>query len=75
MADSKLEIKVGSITFSGEGTGDWLSKQLDKVLAKLPELVAVAPQGNEENSDSGGSAAGSGSGAPGGKASGTLASA
>ncbi len=43
MADSKIEIKVGSITFGGEGTGDWLSKQLDKVLAKIPELVALAP--------------------------------
>lgn len=42
MSDSKLEFKIGSITFSGEGTGDWLSKQLDKVLAKIPELVAVA---------------------------------
>lgn len=41
MADSKLEIKVGSITFNGEGTGDWLSKQLDKVLAKIPELAAI----------------------------------
>ena len=74
MADSKLEIKVGSITFSGEGTGDWLSKQLDKVLAKLPELVAVVPQGNGESSDNGGSAGDSGSGTPSGKVSGTLAS-
>ncbi len=44
MADSKLEIKVGPITFSGEGDGDWLSAQLDKVLSKIPELVAAAPQ-------------------------------
>jgi hypothetical protein len=43
MADSKIEMKVGSIAFSGEGDGDWLSKQLDKVLAKIPELAAVAP--------------------------------
>lgn len=50
MADSKLEIKVGSITFSGEGNGDWLSKQLDKVLDKIPELVAVAPPENTNNS-------------------------
>jgi hypothetical protein len=43
VTDSKIEIKVGSITFSGEGSGDWLSKQLDKVLAKIPELLSVAP--------------------------------
>ncbi len=43
MADSKLEIKVGSISFSGEGSGVWLSEQLDKVLKKLPELVVLAP--------------------------------
>ena len=55
MADSKIEIKVGSISFSGEGSGDWLSKQLDKVLAKIPELVAVAPQLNGENDNDGGS--------------------
>jgi hypothetical protein len=53
MSDSKLEIKVGSITFSGEGSGDWLSKQLDKVLAKIPELVAVAPPENLDNGSAG----------------------
>jgi hypothetical protein len=47
MADSRIEIKVGSISFSGEGSGEWLAKQLDKVLFKIPELVAVAPdEGN-----------------------------
>jgi hypothetical protein len=72
VADSKLEMKVGSITFSGEGSGDWLSKQLDKFLAKIPELVAVAPP--ESLGDDGGGE--NGAGGPGirrGKASGTLA--
>jgi hypothetical protein len=41
MTEAKLEIKVGSVSFSGEGQGEWLSKQLDKVLAKLPELAAI----------------------------------
>ena len=53
MADSKIEIKVGSITFSGEGDGDWLSKQLDKVLAKIPELAAVAPPETSGNGNNG----------------------
>ncbi|MHB8391885.1 MAG: hypothetical protein ACYDBH_20290 [Acidobacteriaceae bacterium] len=73
MADSKIEIKVGSITFSGEGTGDWLSKQLDKVLAKIPELVAIAPQENERMGSDGGDTGTGRPGASGGKASGTLA--
>jgi hypothetical protein len=32
MADAKIEIKVGSVSFSGEGDGKWLSEQLDKVI-------------------------------------------
>jgi hypothetical protein len=72
MADSKLEFRVGSITFSGEGTGDWLSKQLDKVLAKIPELVAVLPQDSGQNGDGGGNTGNDGPGASSGKASGTL---
>lgn len=43
MADAKIEIKVGAFTFTGEGTEKWLSGELDKLLAKLPELVEVAP--------------------------------
>ena len=73
MADSKIEIKVGSISFSGEGSGDWLSKQLDEVLAKIPELVAVAPQLNGENDNDGGSTGNGGGGEHTGKAFGTLA--
>jgi hypothetical protein len=73
MADSKLEIKIGSITFSGEGTGDWVSKQLDKVLAKIPELVALAPpEGLRSESNNGGSPRPT-SGVPHGQASGSLA--
>lgn len=72
MADSKLEIKVGSISFSGEGAGPWLSEQLDKVLAKIPELVALAPP---EKTGNGGNKAGDAPDAEAqtGKASGTLA--
>ena len=38
MADAKFEIKVGSVSFTGEGTEAWLAEQLDKVLAKLIDL-------------------------------------
>jgi len=43
MADAKIEIKVGAVSFSGEGEGRWLSEQLDKVIEKLPQLAGVAP--------------------------------
>jgi hypothetical protein len=42
MADAKIEMKVGSVSFSGEGEATWLSQQLDKVLEKLPNLAKVA---------------------------------
>ena len=43
MADAKIEIRVGAFSFTGEGTEKWLSSELAKLLAKIPELVAVAP--------------------------------
>lgn len=43
MAEAKIEIKVGAVSFSGEGEGKWLSEQLDKVIEKLPQLASVAP--------------------------------
>ncbi|HZL53524.1 MAG TPA: hypothetical protein VFC37_21520 [Terracidiphilus sp.] len=42
MADAKLEIKVGNVAFLGEGAEEWLSKQLDKVLNKIPELAKAS---------------------------------
>ena len=41
MSDSKIQIKVGIIEFSGEGNQDWLSTQLDKILEKAPELLKI----------------------------------
>jgi hypothetical protein len=42
MAEAKIEIKVGGLTFAGEGTEDWLGEQLDKLLDKAGELAASA---------------------------------
>ena len=50
MSEAKIEIKVGAVSFSGEGDGKWLSEQLDKVLQKIPELAKVAPAPTETNS-------------------------
>ena len=41
MADSKIEIKVGIVEFSGEGDPKWLAEQLDKILEKVPDLLKI----------------------------------
>src|SRR5690349_19734706 len=41
MSELKIHIKVGIVEFSGEGNQGWLSTQLDKILAKVPELVKI----------------------------------
>jgi phage-related protein len=56
MADAKIEIKVGAVSFSGEGDGKWLSEQLDKVIEKLPQLANVAPVEPESSGRTGGDA-------------------
>src|SRR4051812_5428517 len=58
MSEAKIEVKVGAVSFSGEGEGKWLSEQLDKILDKVPQLVAIAP---DLGSKDGGSANGQGS--------------
>ena len=76
MADAKIDIKVGAISFSAEGTEKWLSGELDKVLEKAPELANIVPlEGG--SSGAGGSSNGAErtdtSSAPGKKLKGTLA--
>ena len=51
MANAKIEIKVGQIEFSGEGEHDWVAKQLDKILAKAEDLVALAPPPRDDQND------------------------
>jgi hypothetical protein len=41
MSDSKINIKIGHVEFSGEGDQDWLASQLDKILEKIPELLKI----------------------------------
>jgi hypothetical protein len=43
MADAKIEIKVGEVSFVGEGTETWLAAQLENVIKRLPDLVKVSP--------------------------------
>lgn len=44
MSEAKIEIKIGEITFSGEGGSSWLSEQLDKILDRAEHLVSLAPE-------------------------------
>jgi len=44
MADAKIEIRVGEVSFVGEGTETWLAAQLEKVIKHLPDLIKVAPE-------------------------------
>lgn len=43
MSQAKVEIKLGTLSFSGEGDSTWLAQQLDKLLAKAPELARQLP--------------------------------
>ena len=42
MANGKIELKLGSFSFTGEGEENWIAKQLDKILEKLNQLQKVA---------------------------------
>lgn len=64
MAEAKIEIKVGAFSFTGEGTEKWLSDELHKLLAKIPELVEIAPP-ESKGDDAGAGANAKKSGKPG----------
>lgn len=46
MCISKIEVKIGEFSFSGEGNEEWLSGQLDKILDKAETIIALAPAPN-----------------------------
>jgi hypothetical protein len=41
MNNSKIQVKVGIVEFSGEGDQEWLALQLDKIISKVPELLRL----------------------------------
>lgn len=54
MEKSRLEFKIGSIEFIGEGDQDWLSKQLDKIIENIPKLfnyLSNVDKPEEKNAD------------------------
>lgn len=44
MAESKMSVTIGDFTFSGEGSEEWLSKELDKIVERAEFLVKLAPK-------------------------------
>ncbi|MBI3571097.1 MAG: hypothetical protein HY082_08340 [Gammaproteobacteria bacterium] len=46
MTNSKIDMKLGALSFAGEGDQAWLAEQLDKVLKAAPEISRTsAPTG------------------------------
>jgi hypothetical protein len=43
MADARVELKVGGVSFCGEGTEAWVSAELDKAIRRISELAKIAP--------------------------------
>lgn len=43
MGESKIELTVGSFSFSGSGEAEWLAGQLEKILEAVPRLIAYQP--------------------------------
>ena len=42
MAEARIELELGTIKFSSEGTEAWVVKQFEYVISKLPELSQIA---------------------------------
>jgi len=63
MADAKIEVKVGAVSFTGEGTESWLSTELERFIKHVPDLAKVAPAPPASDPAKGGSGGGTASGA------------
>lgn len=48
MGQAKLAVQVGQISFSGEGSEEWIGQQLDYFLSKLPQLSGAIPVAEAE---------------------------
>jgi hypothetical protein len=50
VAQAKIEIKIGGLTFSGDGDAAWLEKQLDKLL-QFAERANVAQDAGDTDAE------------------------
>ena len=46
---AKVQFKLGTIEFSGEGEEGWLATQLDKLLSNAPDLLKLAPAASDQD--------------------------
>jgi hypothetical protein len=46
MANAKIEVKVGAVSFTAEGAEGWLTAQLGNFMQQLPQLLTGAPSGD-----------------------------
>ncbi|MCX6291089.1 MAG: hypothetical protein NT126_04930 [Bacteroidetes bacterium] len=46
MGQSKIEFRLGGIHFIGEGEKEWVTKQLDKMISRIPELLHYSEEGD-----------------------------
>lgn len=53
MATAKIQIKIGSIEFSGEGEEAWVAIQLEKFIGQVHNLAKIAPQQHEDGPGAG----------------------
>jgi len=58
MSQSKLEITVGNLSFSGEGEQGWLAEQLEKVLKAAPGIANTQSAGQPGQPGAGASSSG-----------------
>jgi hypothetical protein len=49
MAAGKIQVKLGTIEFVGEGDETWLASQLDKLFERAPSLLKLVPVATENN--------------------------
>ena len=43
MTEAKIELDLGTLSFSGEGEQEWLAQQLDKIIEAAPGLTRMEP--------------------------------
>lgn len=43
MGDARIEVRVGSVSFLGEGSEPWVSGEFEKALQRIAELAKIAP--------------------------------
>ncbi len=55
MSEARLEIKVGAISFTAEGSEGWITQQMEQLLEKLPLLIDVQKknEGQSQNNENG----------------------